>query len=302
VYVLPLARIIDSYKVQRHGFADDSQLYNTFSLKQLPGSMASAIDQMEKCAASVRQWMSSNKLKLNDDKSELLLIAPRRYQSQISAAEPTLKIGEAAITPSPCARNLGGNFDTTMSMEDQVNATLRSIYYHLRRVAKIRCHLDTETTACVINSLVTSRLDFNNGLLTALPTTSINRLQRAQNSAARLLTRTKKYDHITPTLRKLHWLPVNKRILFKVLTLVYQALHDPNTPVYLRDMLPLYVPGRSLRSESSYLNLSVQRTYTTYGDRAFNVQGAKAWNKLPEDIRKQPTLSAFKRKLKTHLF
>ena len=302
IYVLPLHRLISSFHIMRHGYADDSQLYDTFSLKELPSSLNSTITRMEQCAVSIKTWMQTNKLKLNDDKSELMLITPKHYQRSLEKLQSELQVGDATIKPTESVRNLGAYFDSTLSMDRHVSAILKSVYYHLRRVAKIRHHLDSNTAAAVINALITSRLDLNNALLLGTSSANIKRLQLAQNSAARLLSGSRKHDHITPILAQLHWLPVPKRILFKTLSVIYQAIHDPLAPAYLQEMLTEYAPRRSLRSEDSYKQLVVPRVRSSYGNRAFSTAGAKAWNELPQDLRKQPSLQAFKKKLKAYLF
>jgi len=158
-------------------------------------------------------------------------------------------------------------------MNDHTTAVVRSIHYHLRRLAKIRSHLDMATTASAINALITSRLDLNNGLFAGASLYNIRRLQLAQNNAARLLTHTRKSEHISPVLEQLHWLPVSQRIVFKVLSIVYTVLHDRCAPVYLCDMFQEYVPRRSLGSQSSYKQLVTHRVKSSYGDRAFCTAG-----------------------------
>ena len=151
------------------------------------------------------------------------------------------------------------------------------------------------------HALVTSRLDYGNALLYGLPSTLLTRLQRIQNSAARLVTRTRKRDHVTPILNSLHWLPVIYRSQYKILTYAYKSLHG-TAPQYLEELVVAYQPTRSLRSESETL-LTVPRTRgVTHGNRCFRKAAATLWNKLPKNIRKCPTLNTFKKKVKTNLF
>ena len=129
----------------------------------------------------------------------------------------------------------------------------------------------------------------------------IQKLQMVQNRAARLVTRTRKYEHITPVLKRLHWLPVKVRIEFKLLLLVYKALHGL-APSYLRDLLTEYQPSRSLRSSSLKMLLVPRTKLKTFGDRAFSISGPKLWNDLPLDIRTSESIGTFKSRLKTHFF
>ena len=129
----------------------------------------------------------------------------------------------------------------------------------------------------------------------------IQKLQGLQNSAARLVTRTKKSERITLILINLHWLPVQQRIIFKLLLNTYKALKGM-APDYLSTLLTVYKPARSLRS-SAAKNLSVPKSRTTtYGDRSFAYACPKRWNQLPQHIKLSETLESFKSRLKTHLF
>ena len=109
-------------------------------------------------------------------------------------------------------------------MVEHVNKICRTSYYHLRNISKIRKYLTEETTEILVHAFVSSKLDYCNSLLYGLPKHMISSLQSVQNTAARIVTLTKKFDHITPVLIQLHWLPVHFRILFKVLLLVYKRL------------------------------------------------------------------------------
>ena len=173
-------------------------------------------------------------------------------------------------------------------------------HFHLRNISRIRPFLSAESTERLVHAFITSKLDIGNSLLYGLPDTQLNRLQRLQNHAARLITKTPVHMHITPVLKALHWLPVRRRIEFKLLLQVYRALSDQG-PMYISDLLILNVPSRALRSASQQ-QLVVPRTFTAYGDRAFSSAATKLWNNLPLWIRCSESIQIFKRRLKTHLF
>ncbi|KAK7094350.1 hypothetical protein V1264_005925 [Littorina saxatilis] len=123
-------------------------------------------------------------------------------------------------------------------MKQHISSVSRTCYFQLRRIATIRKYLTTDATAKLVTSTILSRLDYCNSLLAGLPSSSISRLQRIQNSSARLVLRKKKRDHITPLLNQLHWLPVPARITYKINTLTYKCLHGL-APAYLSDSLSL---------------------------------------------------------------
>ena len=210
-------------------------------------------------------------------------------------------VGNDTVTAVSTARNIGTQMDNHLTMVDHVNSVCKSAYVHLRNIAHIRRYLTQDVTATLIHSLVTSRLDNLNSLLYGLPDTVINKLQRIQNHAAKVVVRKKKSDHVTPILQSLHWLPVPYRIKFKVLLITHKCLNG-KAPHYLTSRLHRYQPGRKLRSGDQYLLSEPRANLRTYGDRAFSVMAPKLWNSLPLDLRKCECLESFKTQLKTHLF
>ena len=168
--------------------------------------------------------MAANELKMNDAKTEVMLITPRRMATKIEC--PTLVIGDHAVATSPFVRNLGVILDSVAAMERKINAVCKTSYMHLYNISNIRCYLDKQSLACVIHAFVTCRLDYGNALLCGYHGTQIQKLQRVQNVAARLISGRRNYDHITPVLKDLHWLPVVQRIQFNVVITVYKAMHN----------------------------------------------------------------------------
>ena len=189
-------------------------------------------------------------------------------------------------------------------MREHISKICRAASFGIYRIGKIRKYLDQSSTERLVNAFVTSHLDYCNSLLINLPASLLAPLQRIQNSAARLITRTRKYDHITPVLRSLHWLQIPQRIQFKILLLTYKIIHN-HAPSYLTDLINMKTPtSMSLRS-SSKSKLAIApgpRSRTRYGDRAFSVCAPLLWNNLPPYIQDSPTVTIFKNRLKSYLF
>ena len=169
-------------------------------------------------------------------------------------------------------------------------------------LGRIRKYLDERSTEQVVHAFITSRLDSCNSLLIGLPDNDVQKLQRLQNASARLVTRSKCNEHITPVLKHLHWLPVSCRIQYKLLLLIFKTL-NLNAPAYLEDLISRYVPSRPLRS-SSHNDITSARIPRTdfYGKRAFAVSAPELWNCLPVVVKTASTLDQFKCRLKTFLF
>src|SRR6056300_671167 len=153
----------------------------------------------------------------------------------------------------------------------------------------------------LVNATVTSRLDYRNSLLYGVHECLLNQLQRCQNNAARVVTLTRKYNHITPVLFDLHWLPVRYRITFKILLLTYKSLNGLS-PAYLSDLLKPYKPCRALRSSDNHLLTAYGWRLENFGKRSFQVAAPCLWNDIPLQIRHSATLELFKTRLKTYLF
>ena len=169
-------------------------------------------------------------------------------------------------------------------MLPHVNSVYKSAFYHLRTISRIRKYLSTQTAEILIHAFATFKLDHCISLLYNVAKSVIKKHQSVQNVAARLITRSRKCDHITLILFDLHWLPVSERIKFKILLLTFKALHQ-QSPTYIQDLITRYLPSRSLRSSSTLSLNPVSFNLKTYGSRAFSVSAPELWNKLPNDIR-----------------
>ena len=162
-------------------------------------------------------------------------------------------------------------------------------------------HLNPDTLKSAIVSLVTSRLDYCNGLLCGITDELLCRLQKVHNNAARVVSGSKKYDHITPVLKDLHWLPIRKRIEFKILLLTFKCMQGC-APLYLRELLVEQANTRTLRSNTKNLLQIPLTNLKKFGDRAFCAYAPRLWNELPDNIKAADSVQNFKKQLKTLLF
>ena len=204
----------------------------------------------------------------------------------------------------PCAskvRNLGVVFDPDLSYEDHIRSICRSSYHQIRQLRQIRPVLDRNSAILLANSLVSSKLDYCNSLLYNLPQKSIKHLQLVQNSLVRIVNPSiKKFDHVSSAMRDLHWLPIEKRITFKIATLTFKVLQH-NSPSYLAELVHPYKPTRNLRSSSQSL-LTLPLIKSSAGRRSFAFAAPTVWNSLPLEVRSSSSLASFRSSLKTYLF
>jgi hypothetical protein len=295
LYTAPIVDIIKRHNVSHHVYADDTQLYVSF---EDDSDLDLVRVRIENCISDIYRWMLCNGLKLNQDKTIFTLM-----HSRFRPCPPLyhIQVGDELIPFSSFATNLGVIFDETLSLEQHIKQVCKSSFFHLRNISRIRKYLTPESTEVLIHAFVSSKLDYCNSLLYGLPKFLLQKLQSVQNSAARIISRSRKYDHITPVLTQLHWLPVHYRIVFKILLLVYKSLNGI-CPVYLSSLLSYRKSTRSLRSVSNELLLVPKSSLKTYGDRSFCVCAPLLWNSLPYSLRKSTSVSSFKKQLKTHLF
>ena len=293
-YTAPVEDIILSHGFSTIMYADDTQLY----VAMKPQARDQVVTKLELCLQDIRCWMKDNQLVLNDDKMEVLHVSSRFKQCQELGP---ITSGSSQVGPSPSLRDLGVILDSHLTMQQHVNITCKKASLALRRIGSVRQYLNRKTTEILVHAFVTSLLDGCNCLLLGVLEREVCKLQRIQNSAARLVSRVKRSEHITPVLKDLHWLPVKFRIQYKAILTVFKALHGM-CPEYISELLIPYVPPRSLRSSTQHLLTLNPGATKTYGDRAFASGGPKLWNALPVSLRSMTDVEAFKRELKTHLF
>ena len=280
-------------------YADDTQLYMSF----YPSEWAVVKAKMETCIGEIRDWLRKNHLKLNDKKTEVMIACKNNLRSKI-ADEVFISIGDAKILPKMCVKNLGGFLDSEMTMQQQVSNVCKSSYASIHNLSRIRRYLDEENMKTLVHAFVTCRVDSLNILLTGVSNNAqtMNRLQMILNTSARLIYRLKKNDHITEVLKKLHWLPIEARIQYKILLLTFKSLNGTG-PAYIREMLHFKVYNRNTRASADCLKLEKPCTkLKSLGDRAFSSTSVELWNSLPFELRASETLCIFKTNLKTFLF
>ena len=258
---------------------------------------------MQSCISDVKAWASANMLKLNDNKTELMLVTSKRTM-HLHSLPISISIGNAQIPFKKSVKNLGFTLDYHLTMNVHVSNIYRSCYFELRHLASIRRFLTSTATATLVSAFVFSRIDYCYSLLFGSTHDVTSHLQRIQNYAARVILRLPKSSSITIHLKSLHWLPVKVRSTYKIACLCYHC-HSSTAPSYVTDMLhrrPLHT--RNTRSSSCTMPLlnGPAHSKATLDDRSFSFASSSVWNSIPNDVRCAPSLSSFKSRLKTYMF
>ena len=223
LYTTPLSSLVSGHAIPHHLYADDSQLYISFS----PGDSAAKLNGLQSCLASVQSWMPTNKLKLNPDKTEFLLIGNEQQRSTYLSTFSIELLG-VETHPAKSARNLGVIFDKNFNFRSHISAICSSCIYHILYLRRIRRHLDLDSAKLLANALVSSRFDYCNSVLSWIAENEPTSLQRVLKRLAHVVTKSPPFTRSVPLQHALHWLPATYRVHFKICFLTYKALHEEN--------------------------------------------------------------------------
>ena len=289
IYVRSFISMLNKAGFVVHGYADDHQILKAFCIEFQYEAIRCSVPR---CLDIIAVWMKTFFLKLNSSKSQIIIFSPANLSNQVHIDNVKLSNG-TNIKITNTVTNLGIKLDSQLTFAPQINSLCSHSYQLLRNLYSVQKYLEADHLRLLVQSIIVSKIDYCNSLLYGIPMYEINKLQRLQNSCARLIYGKKKNDHVTELLQMLHWLPIRQRIIFKMLTFVFKFFQQ-NVPEYISESLTV--------KNQNNCTLYSPRTNTSYGDRAFSNSAPKLWNSLPIFIRTAKSYNTFKSHLKHLLF
>ena len=154
--------------------------------KHSAANQIDAVVAVQRCMSDIPTWMLTDKLKLNDDKTEFMLLGTKQQLSKVNI--DSLTVGSIDVAPVTVARNLGTWFDSNLNLQGQIHSTCKSGFFHLYNIRRIRKYLSQESARTLVHAFIIGRIDYCNSLLFGLPSVHLLKLQRLQNAAARLIS------------------------------------------------------------------------------------------------------------------
>ena len=244
--------------------------------------------------------MMTNKLKLNDNKTEVVLLGTRQQLEKLeSNGEFKVKTGSEIIKPVSSARNLGYFMESQLKSKTHITKVCGTSYSTLKNIARIHSLLTPETAKIIVQGLVINKLDYCNALLLGTSGHQLSRLQMTQNMGCRVISSLKKHDHVSNAMKELHWLKVQEWIQYKVLVTMYQCVNGL-APSFLTNLLDM--TRKHLRSDTQGKLPIPHCSLSQVCNSSIRYAGPRLWNELPQHLWSANSLGTFKSLLKTHLF
>ena len=295
-YMSPISRLIASYGINQHHYADDTTLFI-----KLSDSKVVLPSQLQQCVDDIVEWCLRNDMQINPDKTEALLIGSAANIRKHDCSQ-NLPIGGTNVKLQDSVKIIGVTLDSVLSFDKHTSNVVQSCNYHMRALKHVRPLLSNDLANELACSIVATRLDYCNAILYNMSKGNFEKLQRVQNNLARIVCKAPARTSANALLAKLHWLPIEQRIKYKIATLTFNAI-ETESPAYMRNSITMYAPPRTLRSSTAGLLTIPDCTNTlAAASRAFRVAAPTVWNALKPETRACKSVGSFKRLLKTELF
>ena len=249
---------------------------------------------MNKDLLSIRNWCFDNQLLLNPDKTKLVVFGSRQMTAKVSDFRLFL-LGKE-LEPVKAARDLGVTLDSNLTYNEHIVSTVSSCMSRLGQINRVKHIFDKRALIIIINALVFSKLFYCSSVWSNTTQANLDKLQAVQNFACRILCGAKKFDHITPLLKGLRWLPIRQQLYFRFAVLVFKCM-TRCAPEYLTSKLVRRSAVSTRNTRNSQL-LDIPLFRTASGQRTFQYRATSLWNELQPVLKLSPSVTAFKRLLR----
>ena len=289
IYISSLSLLIRNFGFNTSGYADDNAAYQSFALTFQYHVIST---QLPNLLNQIHQWMNLYFLKLNPDKTEIIMFLPQQLKDSHTINGCIFTDG-SCVRFSDFVRNLGFIMDKFLHMDVHINNVVALCYKLLSDIAKVKHLLSSKHTELLVHAVISSRLDYCNSLLYVANKNLINKLQKVQNAAARIISNRRKHDSVSDVLVNLHWLRVDARIIFKLLVFCYKCVSNM-APTCLTELIELRNVDTRIFVYKHYQSAQARKS--------FSYMAPKLWNNLPTPLRLISSLPTFKRQIKYLLF
>ena len=274
-------------------YVDDTKLQISFKLQDCSNAVIDLNDDL----LLIRNWCFDNLLLLNPDKTKLMVFGSRQLTSKLPDFRITL-LGKELV-PVSSAKDLGVILDPNITFDDHILKTVSSCTSSLAQISRVKHVFKRDTLVTIINTLVFSKLFYCSSVWSNSSGKNICKLQLVQNFAARIITGTRKFDHITPALKDLRWLPIKQHLYLRDAVLAFKCMTGC-APRYLSDQFTTRnkITKRATRN-CQLLNIPLFKSAS--GQRTFHYRTVNIWNNLTSNLKTLKTISSFKFHLKSKL-
>ena len=273
----------------------DSKLLLSFPVKDID----SAKTTIEQDLHRVAKWCSLNDLLINPTKTKLLLVGTRQMTNSLPT-DFKLNFLSKQITPSSSGKDLGVVIDSHLTYDDHIDSIVSSCMGKLCQISRVKDSFDKDTLCLMVSSLVMSKLFYCSSVWSNTSSKNVKKLQAVQNFTCRIVSNTHKFDHITPAMEELEWLPIKDLLLYRYSIMTYNAYTGWHHTILLVNFV--IVSQFMVVKTRNCDQLQIPLYTSAAGQRSFKFRGAKIWNSLDTDLKEHKSLKNFKLALKSRLF
>ncbi|CAB3979720.1 Hypothetical predicted protein [Paramuricea clavata] len=272
-------------------YVDDSKILLSFTV----ANVDCLKQQLEEDLYLIANSCSENELLINPGKTKYMLIGTRQNLQQLPV-DMTINFLNETITPVSFAKDLGMTIDSYLTYDQHITNLISSCMNSLCQINRVKKCFDKEALTLIVSALVMNKMVYCSTVWSNTSSTNIKKLQLVQNFACRIITNIGKFDHISPGLRELNWLPVKEQLLLREAIMMYKCVNEL-APHYLSDLFTKRsdIHQRDTRSHDS---LQIPLYKTSAGQRSFHYRGVTLWNDLDIKFKKLDSLKTFKNELK----